>query len=180
MFVRRKLRGTRFLGVAAVTLGLTIPMAFAQDRDRDRDRDWDRDHVTRIEPGTRIPVRTNDTIDVDHRDDRVYYGIVDQDVRGENGRLAIPRGARVEMLVRVAPDNDLVLDLDSVIIDGRRYRVDADARVESRRDNSIVGAIVGAVEGGQVRGRTVRVPRDSVLTFRIDRPMVMGADRGGY
>ena len=103
MFVCRKLRGTRFLGVAAVTLGLTIPMAFAQDRDRDRDRDrdWERDHVTRIEPGTRIPVRTNDTIDVDHRDDRVYYGVVDQDVRGENGRLAIPRGARVEMLVGV-------------------------------------------------------------------------------
>ena len=169
----------RFLGIAAAFLVLCVGSAFAQDRDHDRDRDY-RDRMTRIEPGTMISVRTTESIDVDRRDNRVYRGIVDQDVRGENGRLAIPRGSAVELLVRVAADNDLILDLDSVMVNGQRFGIRADAnRVESRRDNSLVGAIIGAVEGGQVRGRAVRVPRDSVLSFRIDRPMEMGvADRG--
>jgi hypothetical protein len=136
--------------------------------------------MTRIEPGTTIAVRTNETINIDRKDDRVYTGIVDQDVRGENGRLAIPRGSAVELIVRVAADNDLILDLDSVVVSGRRFAVKADPnRLESRRDNSLVGSIVGAIQGGQVRGRAVRVPRQSLLTFRIDRPMEMGvADRG--
>ena len=173
----------RLIGAAAVVLGLCVSAAPArQDRDRDRDRDYrgDRDRITRIEPGTNITVRTAETIDVERRDDRVYRGIVDQDVRGENGRLAIPRGAPVELMVRVARDNDLILDIDSVVVNGQRYAVRADAnRVESRRDNSLVGAIVGAIQGGQVRGRTVRVPHDTILNFRIERPMEMGAvDRG--
>jgi hypothetical protein len=168
----------RLPGAVILVAGLFGSMAFAQDRDRDYDRD--RGRVTRIEPGTMIAVRTNETIDVYRKDNRIYTGIVDQDVRGENGRLAIPRGSSVELVVRVAPDNDLILDLDSVRVNGERYAVKADVnRVESRRDDSVVGAIVGALEGGQVRGRAVRVPRDSILTFRIERPMFMGvADRG--
>ena len=52
--------------------------------------------MTRIEPGTQVLVRTTEPIDVNRSDNRVYpHGRVDQDVRGENGRLAIPRGARV-------------------------------------------------------------------------------------
>ena len=176
----------RLMGGAAILLALWVPIAASaqngdnRDRDRDRDSDRDRDRVTRIEPGTIIAVRPNESIDVDRKDNRVYTGIVDQDVRGGNGRLAIPRGSAVELMVRVAPDNDLILDLDSVMVNGQRYGIKTDPnRVESKRDNSIVGAIVGALSGAQVRGRAVRVPRDTVLTFRIDRPLEMGvADRG--
>jgi hypothetical protein len=51
--------------------------------------------------------------------------------------------------------------------------------VTARRDDSLVGDIVGAISGGQARGRTVRVPRDSVVTFRVQRPLDMGVpDRG--
>src|SRR5258707_10967002 len=100
--------------VGVLTLGVMSVPAAAQYQDRDRDRDYDR--VTRIEPGTLLAVRTNETIDVERRDNRVYYGIVDQDVRGENGRLAIPRGSNVEMIVRTAPDNDLVIDVESVTV----------------------------------------------------------------
>ena len=180
MFNCRDVRLAQLMGSTALILGLCVPVISAQDRDHDRDRYHDRDRMTRIEPGTMIAVRTNETIDVDRKDNRVYTGTVDQDVRGENGRLAIPRGSTVELIVRVAPDNDLILDLDSVIVNGQRFAVKADPnRLESRRDNSLVGSIVGAIEGGQVRGRAVRVPRQSVLTFRIDRPMEMGvADRG--
>jgi len=135
---------------------------------------------TRLQAGTVIPVRTNTAIDVERRDNRVYYGIVDQDVRGENGRLAIPRGSSAELIVRVAPDNDLILDLESVVVNGQRYAIASDPnRVESQRDGGLVGAIVGAINGGQARGRAVRVPRDTVITFRLDRSMEMGvADRG--
>jgi len=85
----------------------------------------------------------------------------------------------VELLARVAPDNDLVLDLDSVTVNGDRYAIRSEPnRIESRRDDNVVGAIVGAL-GGQVRGRNIRIPRDSVLTFRIVRPLDMGvADTG--
>src|SRR5579883_2740383 len=151
-------------GIGALAIGLCLPV-FAQDRDRDFDHhDWDRDHLTRVERGSIIAVRTDQFIDSDRGSDRVYWGTVDQDVRGENGRLAIPRGARVEMVVRVAPDNDLVLDLQSVRVGDHRYAVDAAPdRIQSNKDTGIVGAIVGAINGGQVRGSEVRVPSGTVL-----------------
>src|SRR5579872_6908933 len=132
------------IGLGILTLSLSAPLCSAQDRDRDWDRHWDRDRnmYTEIQPGTTIPVRLNQTIDVERRDNRVYYGAVDQDVYGGNGRLAIPRGANAELMVRVAPDNDLILDLESIVVNGQRYAVRTDPnRVESRRDNTIVGAI---------------------------------------
>ena len=149
----------------------------AQDRDRE-DRPDRNDRIERIASGTVIPVRTNEAIDVERRDNRVYHGIVDQDVRAGNGRIAIPRGSTVELIVRVAQDNDLIVDLESVVSNGQRYAIKTDAsRIESQRDNSLVGAITGAITG--VRGRAVRVPRDSVLTFRIERPLEVGVeDRG--
>jgi hypothetical protein len=158
--------------------------AWAQDRDRDRDPDryYDREHqrYTRLVPGTTITVRPSEAIDVERKDNRVYTGVVDQDVRGDTGQVAIPRGSTVELIVRVQRDNDLVLDLESVIARGQRYGIQTDAnRVESARDNSLVGAIVGAISGGQVRGRAVRIPRNTLLTFRIERPLDIGVpDRG--
>jgi hypothetical protein len=148
---------------------LAVPvMASAQERFRDHDR------VRRLEPGTTIQVRTNEAIDARRAEDRTYSAIVDQDVRGDNGRIVIPRGANVELTVRVARDNDLILDLDSVVVHGERYTIRTDpSRVESRSDYGIVGSIVGAL-GGEVRGRAVRVPRDSVVTFRLERPLEIG------
>src|SRR5260370_3861145 len=171
-------------GVALVWAVCVPTAGRAQDRDRyqNRDRYADRsyDRVTRIEPGTMIEVRTNEFISPDRGDGRIYTGVVDQDVRGDDGRLAIPRGSRVELLGRVAPDSDLVLDLDSVTVNGERYAVrTAPNRFEARRDDDgVVGAIVGAL-GGQYRGRNIRIPRDSLLTFRIVRTLDMGvADEG--
>ncbi len=174
----RNFNAIRFAGNALLIVGLCLPVALAQDRDRD----WDHDrHLTRIEPGTMITVRTSEAIDVEKKDSRVYPGFVEEEVRGENGRLAIPRGSPVELVVRVAHDNDLILDLASVTVGGDRFAVPAETnRLESREDNSIVGAIVGAIQGIHVHGRDVRVPRDSTLTFRIDRPMVVGMPDRGY
>jgi hypothetical protein len=132
-----------------------------------------------------IPVRVNDAIDVERRDNRVYTGTVDRDIRGDNGRLAIPRGSQVEMIVRVMRDNDLVLDLESINVNGRRYAIRTDPNhVEAQRDNSLLGNIVGAISGGQAQGRAIRIPRDSVLSFRTQAPLVVdtpdrGVDRDG-
>ncbi len=179
MVIKPLMRSTFCAGMTMLALGF-LPAVSAQDRDRDRDWDRDRGRFTRLGPGTTIPVRTTEGIDVERTDNRVFRGIVDQDVRGENGRLAIPRGATVELIVRVARDNDLVLDLESVTVNGQRYAIQTDPnRVESRRDDSIVGTILGAINGGEARGRTVRIPRDSVVTFRLGQPLTMGvADRG--
>jgi hypothetical protein len=172
------------LGLALMGVFVLAPLGHTQDRDRsgDRDRYWDQNRgmYTRLEPGTVVPVRTDRAIDVERRDNRVYYGTVDQDVRGENGRIAIPRGSQAELMVRVAPDNDLILDLESVVVNGQRYAIRTDPnRVESQHDNSIVGAIVGAINGGEAQGRAVRIPRNSVVTFRLEHPLEMGvADRG--
>ena len=176
-----KVKIAAILGLSSILL---IPsIGFGQDRDReDRDRYWDRDRglYTRLEPGTVVPVRLNESIDVDRKDNRVYHGAVDTDVRGENGRIAIPRGSDAELMVRVAPDNDLIVDFESVVVNRQRYAVRSDPdRYESRRDNSLVGAVVGAVTGAQVRGRAVRIPRDAVVTFRLERPLEIGVeDRG--
>jgi hypothetical protein len=159
-------------------LGMIFPLdAPAQNRN-DRDDRNRNDAVTTIERGTVVPVRTNEAIDVERRDNRVYSGVVDQDVRGGDGRIAIPRGSTVELMVRTTPDSDLLVDLESVVANGQRFGIKTDpARVESQKDNSIVGAITGAVTG--VRGRAVRVPRDTVLTFRLERPLNVGVtDRG--
>jgi hypothetical protein len=180
---------TKPLTGAALTLALGFcSTVFGQDRDRDRDRYWDQNRgvYTMLQPGTVIAVRTEDPIDVERTDNRVFRGIVDQDVRGDNGRIAIPRGAHAELIVRVARDNDLMLDLESVVVNGQRYGIRTDAnRVESRPDNSIVGNILGAINGGEVRGRAVRIPGGSVVTFRLEQSLQMGVadrgvDRGGY
>jgi hypothetical protein len=178
---------TNPLTSTAVVLALcAVPALFAQDGDRDRYWDRDRGVYTMLQPGTVVPVRTQEPIDVERTDNRVFNGVIDQDVHGDNGRIAIPRGAHAELIVRVARDNDLILDLESVVVNGQRYGIRTEAnRVESRPDNSIVGSILGAINGGEVRGRAVRIPGGSVVTFRLQQPLQMGVpdrgvDRGGY
>jgi hypothetical protein len=179
------MRSFKSMGSLALLTGLFLAAAaWAQDRERmrDSDRNWDTQNkrYTQLVPGTLISVRPNESIDVERKDNRVYTGIVDRNVRGSNGQMAIPRGSTVELIVRVAADNDLILDLESVTVNGQRYAVKTDANhVESARDNSLVGAIVGAISGGQARGRAVRIPRDTLLTFRIERPLDMGVSDSG-
>jgi hypothetical protein len=184
-----KVRNWKIAAGVGLLATLAVPLGFAQDRDADRmrDRDWDanRGIYTRIAPGTVVPVRLNESIDVDRGDNRVYHGEVADDVRGQNGRIAIARGSAAELMVRVARDNDLILDLESVVVNGNRYAVRTEAsRVESSNPG-LVGAIVGAVTGADVRGRTVRIPRGAVVSFRLDRPLELGVrdagvDRDGH
>ena len=55
---------SKIIGSPAIILALCLlPIASAQDRDRNREREPDRDRMTRLDPGTVIPVRTNEAID---------------------------------------------------------------------------------------------------------------------
>ena len=126
-----------------------------------------------------ISVRTNEAIDTSNTDYRVYNGTVAQDVRGDNGQLAIPRGSNVELIVRRNRNNELVLDLDSIMANGQRYAVktDPDRVVGTSGFDTAIGSIVGAIAG--VRGPNVRIPRNTLLNFRLETPLDIGvADRG--
>jgi hypothetical protein len=101
--------------------------------------------------------------------------------------------------------SDLVLDLQSVIINGSQYFIDTAAISEKGKSGvgvnkrtgefagggAAFGAIIGAIAGGgegaaigggagagaglltQVltKGGAIKVPAESVLTFRLDRPL---------
>src|SRR6185437_16061256 len=121
----------RFL--CGLIICFVLPVAYGKERDRDRDGG---DRITTIVRDTVIPVRTNEAIDVERKSNEIYYGVVDQDVRGDDGRLAIPRGSQVELIVRVARDNDLIIDFESVTVNGQRYAIKTNSnRQESVRDD---------------------------------------------
>ncbi len=145
-------------GAAVTALLVTPSLATAQS--------WK--YLDPVPAGTTIQVRTTELIDAQTMDGRIYKGIVENDVRDAQGQLAIPAGATAELVVRRDADDDLVLDLDSVTVHGRRYGVDATrnriggggvdvrnsgigANKETARNvggGALLGAILGAVIGG--------------------------------
>lgn len=120
----------------------------------------------RLPAGTQITIRTNEAIDGRYPGDgRIYRGIVDRDVLDRSGRVVIPRGGDAELMLREPSRNEVVLDLESIMIDGRRYAVEttepitgADRRKEGVGANdrtgkyvgggAILGSIIGAIAGG--------------------------------
>jgi len=132
-----------------------------------------RDRADRIASGTLINVRVNEDVNARAVDSRAYSGSIDQDVHSVRGALAIPKGSMVDLIVRQAVDRSLILDLDSVIVEGKRFAVDTDAERAQSSDNEspLVAAIIGSVSGGQAGGQYVRVRRGMVLTFRLEKPL---------
>jgi hypothetical protein len=120
--------------------------------------------VGTVGTGTSISVRTSERIDVKKSDGRVFTGVVDQDVRDANNRVAIPRGSKAELTVKTLSKNDLVLDLESVTVGEQRYALSAaDAAMDNgQRDGigknkrtatyigggALLGTIIGAIAGG--------------------------------
>jgi hypothetical protein len=168
-----------------------------------------------IPAGTIIPVRTVDTIDAhDSGTGRVYAGVVSSDVLDTDAPVAIPRGSDVEMMVRDIGHHEISLDLDAIVVNGRRYGVATYDVTESggRKDGigangrtgkfigggALFGTIIGAVAGGgkgagigalaggsagaigqvATRGKRVRVPSESVLTFQLRAPLALAGDLG--
>lgn len=173
--------GATVAGLAVAALLFAPTSASAQDRDRD----WDGARYTRLQPGMTIPVRTTEPIDTSRTDYRVFTGVIAEDVIGGNGRIAIPRGSTVELMVRRNRDNKLSLDLESVVANGQRYAVNTspDRVVGTAGYDNPVGAIVGAIAGAS--GADIHIPRDTVINFRLESPLDInvsdrGVDRDGY
>lgn len=159
----KKLSMSSIALAAMLFTGLIGTSAVAQ---RNNDWDWDGNYqrLARINPGTFVTVRTTQSINSERTDGRRFSGVVDEDVWDDYGRLsapAIPRGARVDLVVRTARDGDLVLDMDAIYAHGQRYAVNAaPERIESgdRRGNentaayagggALLGTIIGAIAGG--------------------------------
>jgi hypothetical protein len=174
----------------------------------------------RVPSGTEIPVRVNDNIDAKSSNEgRIYTGVVERDVRDTHGNVVVPRGSNAELIVRDTSDRSLVLDLESVTANGRRYAVSTTDKVVSadqsdRKEGvganertgkyvgggALIGTIIGAIAGGGkgaaigavtgagagaagqtvTRGGEVRVPSESLVTFRLDRPIIVGGPDPGY
>jgi hypothetical protein len=118
-----------------------------------------------IPAGTDLLVRVDEAINSKTADEgRVYAAHLDQDLLDTNGNVAARRGDSAEVLVRqVISGKDLVLDLQSLTVNGRRYFVTADDYDRMRKHKgfglnqrtgalvgggTILGSIIGALAGG--------------------------------
>lgn len=119
--------------------------------------------IGKIDAGTDITVRTNERIRANNSDGRVFNGAVAEDVRDRQDDIVIPRGSPVELMVRQLANNEFVVDLDSVMIDGERYGLDTGSNVvapgnaglvtnklaaENGGGGAVLGAIIGVIAGG--------------------------------
>jgi len=164
-----------------------------------------------IGAGTTIKVRTNEAIKTSN-DGQVFSGVVDQDVIGGNHKVVIPKGSNAQLVVKRMANKDIVLDLDSVSINGQRYGVQTENVISSKEKQGIganqrtgkyvgggaaVGAIIGAIAGGGkgaaigagvgagagagaqilTKGKSVNVPAESLLTYRLRQPLRAAAVR---
>jgi hypothetical protein len=116
----------------------------------------------RVAAGETIPVRMGEPIDVTRADGRIFPGTVDADVFDRDGQIAIPAGSPVELTARPTSDDSLVLDLESIVVNGQRFAVAADAETATSGQGignndrtakyvgggAILGSIIGAVVGG--------------------------------
>lgn len=168
--------------------------------------------------GNELSVRTNEAIDSGTAaEGQTFEAQVTRDAKDANGEVVIPRGSEARIVIKSASKggrfrgaSDLVLDMQSVSINGRQYAIDtADISQKGKSGVGVnkrtaeytgggaaLGAIIGAIAGGgkgaaigagagagagaltQVltKGGAIKVPAESVLTFRLDKPLKVTAE----
>jgi hypothetical protein len=167
--------------------------------------------------GTELVVRTVDTIDSKHSGpDQIFSAIVEQAVTDASGRVIIPDNSKAQLMIRNVSSGgatgspEMVLDVHSITVDGRKYLVsttdlteDSDTGIGTNTrtgaavgGGAAVGTVIGAIAGGgkgaviggligaaggaatQVltKGHNVKVPAETVLRFRLDKPVTLRAE----
>ena len=123
-----------------------------------------------VPAGTQVSVRTEDTINsATAVEGQTYAAEVTDSVPDANGDVVIPRGSNAEIVIRSASKggrirgaSDLVLDLQSVSVEGQQYTVSTTDVQEKGRQGvgankrtaemtgggAALGAIIGAIAGG--------------------------------
>jgi len=168
--------------------------------------------------GTELTVRTAEVIDSSTAVvDQTFSAIVERDIRGESDHVIVPAGSHAVLVVREISSGgttgspDMVLDLQSMTVGGRRYlvsttdlREDAGTGIgknkrtaETVGGGAALGTIIGAIAGGSKgaaigvlvgaaggagvevlnKGKDVRVPAETLLTFKLDTAATLQAER---
>jgi len=177
-------------------------------RDNDRDDDQRRMERVVLPAGTELALLTNERIDSrEVVEGQTFSAQTAEDIRNSDGSVVIPRGSDAKLITRrVEGNGDLTLDVQSIFVDGKRYRVSTtDQELENHRDGvgankrtgqfvgggAVFGAIIGAIAGGGkgaaigavagagagagaqiiTQGKEVHVPAETVLRFKLDRPL---------
>ncbi len=167
--------------------------------------------------GSEISVRTNEPIDSETAaEGQTFDAQVTRNATDANGDIVIPRGSQARIVIksaskggRVKGASDLVLDLQSVTINGKPYLIDtvdvtkqgksgvgANKRTATYTGGgAALGAIIGAIAGGGkgaaigaasgagagaltqilTKGKSIKVPVESVLTFNLDKELKVTA-----
>jgi hypothetical protein len=160
----------------------------------------------RIDPGTTVRLRTNEPISVNRVDGQVFTAVVDQDVLDANGRLVVPRGSTAELVVRTTQNNQLAVDIDSIVVNGQRYGLGGNQNIgttgsfggygRNQRTGAYLngGVPLGTIVGSSAssgrfsgnrsqivtQGRSIAVPSQSFLTYRLNREIAPGVPDNGY
>jgi hypothetical protein len=120
--------------------------------------------------GTVIPVRVEETIDSGRAlEGQTYAAELTKDVRDQAGDVVIPAGSNAKVVIKSASKggrfkgtSDLVLDLQSVSVEGQEYRISTADLQQRGKDGfganrrtaeytgggTAIGAIIGAIAGG--------------------------------
>jgi hypothetical protein len=163
--------------------------------------------------GAEVSVRTNEPIDSGTAaEGQMFDAEVTRNVIDAEGDVVIPRGAPARIVIKSASKggkfkgaSDLVLDLESVTINGKSRQVETVDVTKKGKDGvgvnkrtathvgggAALGAIIGAIAGGGkgaaigagagagagalteifTKGGSIKLPAESVLTFRLDQPL---------
>jgi hypothetical protein len=127
-------------------------------------------NASMVPAGTEVHVRVDQDINAktgNVQPGAMFPGTISRDVNGPNGNVIIPRGAPAQLAV-VSPsnnNNDLTLDLRSVDINGRHYRLDTEGTSAAGSSKNgglgankrtgeyvgggaLAGTLIGALAGG--------------------------------
>jgi hypothetical protein len=126
--------------------------------------------VTKIIPeGSDIAIHTDEDIDSQNANTgQLFNATVTEDIFDASGGVAIPRGSRAKLVIRnittggAVHTPELALDLFSVILDGKEFRVDTSDVIETGRHGvgantrtaafggggAAIGALLGGIFGG--------------------------------
>jgi hypothetical protein len=128
------------------------------------------EEVRTIPAGTTLRVRNNEAIDSQTaQPGQTFSGVVNRDVMDSGGRVAIAHGSAATLVVRAATDqgklqgqSKLMVDVASVTVNGKQYRLETNDVVEKGREGvgvnkrtgtfagggAALGGIIGALAGG--------------------------------
>ena len=111
-----------------------------------------------IDAGTTIVVRTNEDINAKDADGRVFSGVVEQDVKAGDGSIVIQRKSAVDLVVTRVSDNELAVDLKSIMVNGQRYTVATDESYVTgeRKEGPGANKRTGKYVGGQSPHAAIR------------------------